>query len=58
MLGVHVYAMSASRQFLSEGLANTSLYLWKRRLVHRDLAYGLAWAIFPLLIPPQRRRRR
>ena len=52
VLALHVYAMSASRRFLNEGLANTSLYRWKRRLVHRDLAYGLAWAIFPLLIPP------
>lgn len=53
VLGVHVYAMSASRSFLSEGLEKSSLYLWKRRMVHRDLAYGLAWAIFPLLIPLQ-----
>jgi two-component system cell cycle sensor histidine kinase PleC len=52
ILLIHTYAMSASRSFLSEGLANTSLYLWKRRFVHRDLAYGLAWAVFPLLIPP------
>ena len=52
VLALHVYAMSASRHFLSEGIAETSLYRWKRRLVHRDLAYGLAWAIFPLLIPP------
>ena len=51
ILGVHVYAMSASRHFLNEGLAASSLYIWKRRLVHRDLAYGLAWAVFPLLIP-------
>ena len=52
VLALHVYAMSASRRFLDEGLTNASLYLWKRQLVHRDLAYGLAWAIFPLLIPP------
>jgi two-component system, cell cycle sensor histidine kinase PleC len=51
-LGVHTFAMLASRKFLNEGIANTSLYLWKRRFLHRDLAYGLAWAIFPLLIPP------
>src|SRR3954469_2590434 len=43
ILGVHLFAMSASRNFLREGIAKTSLYLWKRRLVHRDLAYGLAW---------------
>ena len=43
--------MSASRQFLREGLESASLYVWKRRFVHRDLAYGLAWSIFPLLIP-------
>ena len=53
VLALHVYAMSASRSFLNEGLAETSLYLWKRRLINRDLAYGLAWALFPLLISPK-----
>ncbi|MGH6926305.1 MAG: sensor histidine kinase [Propylenella sp.] len=52
ILLVHLYAMSASRSFLREGLANATLYIWKRRFVHRDLAYGLSWAIFPLLIAP------
>ena len=52
VLLIHTYAMSASRRFLREGLAKGGLYLWKRRFVHRDLAYGLAWAVFPLLIPP------
>jgi two-component system cell cycle sensor histidine kinase PleC len=52
VLLVHSFAMSASRSFLREGLANESLYVWKRRFVHRDLAYGLSWAVFPLLIPP------
>ncbi len=52
VLAMHIYAMSASRHFLREGLSNASLYIWKRRFVNRDLAYGLAWAVFPLLIPP------
>jgi two-component system cell cycle sensor histidine kinase PleC len=52
ILSLHAYAMVASRAFLQEGLQNASLYIWKRRFVHRDLAYGLAWAVFPLLIPP------
>ena len=52
ILIIHTYAMSASRRFLREGLANTTLYLWKRRFVHRDLVYGLSWAVFPLLITP------
>jgi two-component system cell cycle sensor histidine kinase PleC len=52
ILLVHTYALSASRNFLRDGLAESTLVLWKRRFVHRDLAYGLSWAIFPLLIPP------
>ena len=48
----HLYAMSAARAFLREELSKTTLALWKRRFVRRDLAYGLAWAAFPLLIPP------
>jgi two-component system cell cycle sensor histidine kinase PleC len=52
MLGVHAYALNASRCFLKQGLANATLYIWKRRFVHRDLAYGLSWAVFPLLLPP------
>ncbi len=52
VLSLHAYAMSASRRFLQEGLEHDSLYVWKQRFVTRDLAYGLAWAIFPLLIPP------
>jgi two-component system cell cycle sensor histidine kinase PleC len=51
MLGLHAYALAASRSFLREGLARASLYVWKRRFINRDLAYGLCWAIFPLLIP-------
>ena len=51
VLAVHAYAMSASRRFLREGLTNATLYVWKRRFINRDLAYGLAWATFPLLIP-------
>ncbi len=51
-LAVHAYAMSASRRFLRDGLANATLYVWKQRFVHRDLAYGLTWAVFPLLLPP------
>ncbi len=58
VLAIHAYAMSASRHFLREGLSNASLYVWKRRFVHRDLAYGLAWAVFPVLIPPSAERRR
>ncbi len=50
ILLIHVYAMAAARSFLREGLANASLYTWKGRFVRRDLAYGLAWAVFPLLI--------
>jgi two-component system, cell cycle sensor histidine kinase PleC len=52
VLGVHTYALSASWRFLREGLANASLYVWKRRFIHRDLAYGISWAVFPLLMPP------
>ncbi len=52
VLLVHTYAMSAARTFLREGVSNVSLALWKRRFVLRDLAYGLTWSIFPLLIPP------
>ncbi len=51
VLALHAYALSASRHFLREGLELASLYVWKRRFVNRDLAYGLAWAIFPLLVP-------
>jgi two-component system, cell cycle sensor histidine kinase PleC len=51
VLALHVYALSASRQFLREGLESASLYVWKRRFITRDLAYGLAWAIFPVLMP-------
>jgi two-component system cell cycle sensor histidine kinase PleC len=51
-LALHLYAMSASRRFLSQGLSQASLYIWKRRFIHRDLAYGLSWAVFPLLLPP------
>jgi two-component system, cell cycle sensor histidine kinase PleC len=51
-LAVHTYAMSASRRFLREGLATATLFIWKQRFVHRDLAYGLSWAVFPLLLPP------
>ena len=52
MLAVHLYALSASRRFLREGLTESSLFRWKERFVHRDLAYGICWAVFPLLLPP------
>lgn len=52
MLCLHMYALSASRSFLRDGLAHASLYVWKRRFVNRDLAYGVCWAVFPLLITP------
>jgi two-component system cell cycle sensor histidine kinase PleC len=52
ILLVHTFAMSAARSFLREGLAKLTLYEWKRRFVLRDLAYGLSWAVFPILIPP------
>ena len=52
MLVVHAYAMEASRRFLREHLSQSSLYTWKQRFVHRDLIYGLAWAVFPVLLPP------
>jgi two-component system cell cycle sensor histidine kinase PleC len=51
MLAVHGLAMRASRQFLVEGLSSASLSLWKQRFISRDLAYGLCWAVFPLLLP-------
>jgi two-component system cell cycle sensor histidine kinase PleC len=53
MLGVHGFATSASQRFLREGTLHTSLSGWRQRFVHRDLAYGLCWAIFPLLLPPR-----
>jgi len=52
MLAVHAYAMSASRQFLRDGLAKASLSVWKQRFVYRDLAYGLSWAMFPIVLAP------
>ena len=52
MLGMHGYALAASRAFLQEGVSKRSLYCWKRRFVVRDLLYGLSWAVFPLLILP------
>ncbi|HEX9906422.1 MAG TPA: HAMP domain-containing sensor histidine kinase [Propylenella sp.] len=52
VLAVHTYAMDASRRFLREGLSCESLYVWRQRFVNRDLAHGLSWAVFPLLIPP------
>lgn len=47
---IHTYAMVAARNLLRQGLADESHYVWKRRFVLRDLAYGLVWAVFPLLI--------
>ena len=52
MLAVHAYVVDGSRRFLRDGIAHESLYRWKQRFVQRDLAYGLCWAVFPLLILP------
>jgi two-component system cell cycle sensor histidine kinase PleC len=50
-LAIHAYALNGSRRFLREGTAREGLYRWKRRFIQRDLAYGLCWAVFPLLLP-------
>ena len=51
ILAIHALVLSAARRFLREGLAKATLHVWKRRFVQRDFAYGLAWALFPLLLP-------
>ena len=51
MLIAHALAMVAARRFLRDG-ADSSLHFWKRRLIQRDLVYGICWAAFPLLVAP------
>lgn len=52
MIAAHAFALDASRLFLRDGLGSSSLYSWRQCFIHRDLIYGLAWAVFPILLPP------
>ena len=51
MLAAHGFAIRACRKFLDDESRKTSLYVWKRRFVVRDLIYGMSWAIYPLIFP-------
>ncbi|WP_092497010.1 sensor histidine kinase [Faunimonas pinastri] len=51
MLLTHAYALQGCRRLLRELPDSKDVADARRRFVRRDLAYGLCWAAFPLLIP-------
>jgi two-component system cell cycle sensor histidine kinase PleC len=50
-LGFYAFDLRACRRFLNEGVRREKLFAWKSRFVFRQLLYGLAWAVFPLILP-------
>jgi two-component system cell cycle sensor histidine kinase PleC len=50
-LGFYAFDLRACRRFLKEGVRREKLFAWKSRFVFRQLLYGLAWAVFPLILP-------